>query len=53
MEPGKAEATVTNQEKKTAEVNWRFVRKIEALVFASMFLAVPFFAYRIVELALP
>jgi hypothetical protein len=30
-------------------LNWRLIRKVEGLVFASMLLAIPFFAFRIVD----
>jgi hypothetical protein len=32
-----------------ARLNWRLVRKVEGLVFTSMLLAIPFFAFRIVD----
>lgn len=51
MDEIKSEAGIELREKQKAQVNWRFVRKLEALVFASMFLAVPFFAFRIVDIA--
>ncbi|PWT97218.1 MAG: hypothetical protein C5B53_08385 [Candidatus Melainabacteria bacterium] len=51
MDESKAEAGVEFREKSKMQLNWRFIRKIEALVFASMFLAVPFFAFRIVDIA--
>jgi hypothetical protein len=51
MEQSKTDATVEAKEQKKAQLNWRFIRKIEALVFTSMFLAVPFFALRIVDIA--
>src|SRR5579883_1048368 len=51
MEESKAPPSNEFQEKSNVQLNWRFVRKIEALVFASMFLAVPFFAFRIVDIA--
>jgi hypothetical protein len=51
MDETKAETGIEVRDKNKAQLNWRFVRKIEALVFASMFLAVPFFAFRIVDIA--
>jgi hypothetical protein len=51
MDESKAEPGVESREKREDRLNWPFVRKIEALVFASMFLAVPFFAFRIVDIA--
>lgn len=51
MDESKAEPGVDSREKREGRLNWPFVRKIEALVFASMFLAVPFFALRIVDIA--
>lgn len=51
MDESKAQPSTEIQEKGNIQLNWRFVRKIEALVFASMFLAVPFFAFRIVDIA--
>ena len=51
MEQSKTEAGVDYRENVKTQLNWRFIRKIEALVFTSMFLAVPFFAFRIVDIA--
>jgi hypothetical protein len=48
MEHGKTES-VQEQEKSRPLLNWRLIRKIEGLVFASMLLAIPFFAFRIVD----
>jgi len=33
----------------SSKINWPLVRKFEALVFASMLIAIPFFAFRIVD----
>lgn len=33
----------------TAAISWPLVRKLESLAFTAMFLAVPFFGYRVVE----
>jgi hypothetical protein len=42
---------VVEPKKAGAQLNWRMVRKVEGLVFTSMLLAVPFFAFRIVDTA--
>jgi len=48
MEQGGTEQAPA-QHKAGAQLNWRIVRKVEGLVFTSMLLAVPFFAFRIVD----
>ncbi|CAM6004026.1 unnamed protein product [Sphagnum balticum] len=49
MEQGKAEAHRETSKEEQAKLNWRLIRKFEGLIFASMLLAVPFFAFRIVD----
>jgi len=48
MEQSEPKAGV-DVKKPGAKLNWRIVRKVEGLVFTSMLLAVPFFAFRIVD----
>jgi hypothetical protein len=47
----KGKSGVELREKRGPQLNWRLIRRIEAIVFTSMFLAVPFFAFRIVDIA--
>jgi len=51
MEHHKASPEIEQSSKRSPQLSWHFIRKLEALVFASLFLAVPFFAYRIVNIA--
>jgi len=51
MEEGKPNESIELREKRGPQLNWRFIRRIEAVVFTSMFVAVPFFAFRIVDIA--
>jgi hypothetical protein len=51
MDEINTEAGIELRDKRKPALDWRFIRKVEALVFASMFLAVPFFAFRIVDIA--
>jgi hypothetical protein len=49
MEQSEPKPVVEVKKTGGAQLNWRIVRKVEGLVFTSMLLAVPFFAFRIVD----
>jgi len=51
MEQSKSDRGVDLPDKFKPSVNWRFMRKFEAFWFTSMFLVVPYFAFRIVDIA--